>query len=300
MYPSWLSLCIVLSICIPVLGQSGKGVLLEWKFKEGEKFWVDTQTRVEQTEKVNAQVAANMVHMRTITSYLVRKVTENDTVELEAKIESTQYRNNQTPDSEKMSTLYSRLQGATFRLILGPDRQVQRLEGYNEWLLKLSNMIPVTEVDRIRALMPEADIRNAISEGFGFLPEKEVTMNQTWKKKTELNLAPAGTISSNLTYTYRGTDKGKEKITIDCKEQGKFTMTPGLATPGTQSEFVLDNRTGTILFNNQTGKLEQAEHQYQTRGTILLPATVNSAPATLLVVNKILVRQTVSSKPPTK
>lgn len=300
MYQSWLSLFILLLVTVPGICQSGKAVRLEWKFREGEKFWVDTQTKIEQSEKFNTQVAANIVHMRTITSYLVKKVTENNSIELEAKIESMQYRNNQTPDSEKMSTLYSRLQGATFRLILGADLQVQKLEGYNEWLLKLSNVIPVSEVDRIRALMPEADLRNAISEGFGFLPDKDVTLNQTWKKKTDLNLAPAGTLTTNLTYTYRGTDKGKEKITIDCKEQGKFTMSPGLATPGTQSEFVMDNRTGTILFNNQTGKMEQAEHQYQTRGTILLPASVNSAPATMLVINKIHVWQSVSPKPPSK
>ena len=294
--------CILLGILLPVVGfaQTGKAVLLDWKFKEGEKFWVDTTTRVEQIEKVGAQQGANIVVMRTITSYLVKKVTESNYVELEAKIESTRYENNQTPDSQKMSTLFGMLQGATFKLTMNPEQQVQKLEGYSEWLVKLAQQIPASEVDRLRALVPEADIRNAASEGFGFLPGKEITLNQQWKKKCELNLAPAGVLNYQVNYTYRGNDKGKEKIMIDCKENGKYTMTPGMSAAGTQSEFTLVSRTGTIWFNNQTGKMDQAEHLYQTQGTILMPATTTSAAASLQVTNRIQVKQTLSMKPPAK
>lgn len=283
-----------------VVAQTGKAVLLDWKFKEGEKFWVDTVTRVEQIEKVGTQQGANVVLMRTITSYFVKRVTESNYVELEAKIESTRYENNQTADSQKMSTLFAMLQGATFKLTMNPEREVQKLEGYSEWLLKLATQLPPSEVDRLRALVPEADIRNAASEGFGFLPGKEITLNQQWKKKCELNLAPAGLLNYQVNYTYRGNDKGKEKIVIECKENGKFTMTPGIAVTGTQSEFTIANRTGTIWFNNQTGKLDQAEHLYQTQGTILMPATATSAAATLHVTNRIQVKQTLSMRPPAK
>jgi len=273
---------------------------LDWKFKEGEKFWVDTLTRVEQIEKVGTQQGANVVLMRTITSYLVKKVTESNYVELEAKIESTRYENNQTADSQKMSTLFAMLQGATFKLTMNPERQVQKLEGYSEWLLKLAAQLPASEVDRVRALVPEADIRNAASEGFGFLPGKEITLNQQWQKKCELNLAPAGILNYQSNYSYRGNDKGKEKIVIDCKENGKYTMTPGMSAVGTTSEFTLVSRTGTIWFNNQIGKMDQAEHVYQTQGTILMPATATSAAATLQVTNRIQVKQTLSMRPPAK
>lgn len=292
-------LCMLIGTC-SVMGQTGRAILLEWKFKEGEKFWVDTQTRIEQSERLGNQTGANIVLLRTITSYTVKKVTETNYVDLEAKIESTRYENNQTTDSVKMASLYARLEGATFRMTLNPERQVQKLEGYNEWLLKLAPNLPAGEVDRIRALVPETDLRNAVSEGFGFLPDKEVTLNQQWKKKSELNLAPAGTLSCMLTFTYKGTDKNKQKIAIDCKEQGKFTMSPNLATPGAQSEFALESRTGAILFNNQIGKLDQAEHVYQTRGTILMPATGNMGPSTLLVTNKITVKQALTLRQPGK
>jgi hypothetical protein len=294
--------CLLFGLLLPVaaFAQTGKAVLLEWKFKEGEKFWVDTLTRVEQIEKVGTLQGANIVLMRTITSYLVKKMTESNYVELEAKIESTRYENNQTSDSQKMSTLFGMLQGATFKLTMNPEREVQKLEGYSEWLLKLAAQLPASEIDRLRSLVPEADIRNAASEGFGFLPGKEITLNQLWKKKCELNLAPAGVLNYQVTYTYRGNDKGKEKIVIDCKENGKYTMTPGMSAAGTQSEFTLASRTGTIWFNNQTGKLDQAEHTYQTQGTILMPATATSAAATLQVTNRIQVKQTLSLKPPAK
>lgn len=283
-----------------VVAQTGKAILLDWKFKEGEKFWVDTQTRVDQIERLGTQQAANIVLMRTITSYVVKKVTESNYVELEAKIESTRYENNQTPDSQKMSTLFAMMQGATLRLTMNPERQVQKLEGYSDWLLKLADKIPASEVDRLRSLVPEEDIRNAASEGFGFLPGKEIQLNQQWSKKSELNMAPAGVLGYNVNYTYRGNDKGREKIVIDCKENGKFTMTPSLAAPGTQSAFSLESRTGTIWFNNQTGKLDQAEHIYQTRGNVLMPATPTNAAAMLQVTNRIQVKQSLTTRAPSK
>lgn len=295
-----LSLLMLVLLPLAAHAQTGKAIKLEWKFKEGEKFWIDTFTRVEQVEKLGNQNAANIVVVRTITSYTVKKVTESNFVELEARIESARYDNNQTADSQRMAALYARLQGAVFRMTLSPDNQVQRLDGYQEWLQKLSAILPTAEMDRIRFLIPESDLRNAVNEGFGFLPEKEVRLNQQWKKKSELNLAPAGTLTCMLNYTYKGQEKGKEKIAIDCKEQGTFTMNTAMVAPGSQSTFYLDNRTGTILFNNQTGKMEQAEHQYQTRGTITIPATATSGPSIVQVANKITVKQTISMKAPTK
>ena len=161
-------------------------------------------------------------------------------------------------------------------------------------------MIPNSEIERIRTLIPEADLRNAVSEGFSFLPDKPVAINGQWKKKSELNMAPAGLLTFMLNYTYKGTEKGKEKIAIDCKEQGKFTASPGIAAVGSQSDFVLEQRSGTILFNTKIGKLDSAEQNYQTRGTITVPATLNTPQTTLSVNNKIQVRQTLTAKAPTK
>jgi hypothetical protein len=280
---------------------SVKPVELKWKFKEGEKFWVVTETQIEQTQRSDTRGMANLVHLRTITSYIVKKVSEGNYVELEASIVSTRYKNNQTADSVKMATLYGRLQGATFTVVLGPDYQVQRLDGYHQWCTKLAAILNnPAEVDRIRTLLPESDIRNALTEGFGFLPENAVTPGQQWKKQTELNLAPVGTLTSQLTYTYRGPDKGKEKITVDSgKEPGKFVKNLASATPGTQAEFALDSRTGTFLFNTQAGKLEQADHVYQTRGKLIIPPGAPGAlPITVLVSTKMTVQQKLSLRPP--
>jgi len=295
-------LLVLLAAPLTVRAQTSvRPVELKWKFKEGEKFWVDTQTRIEQGQRGVNFSQANIVQLRTITSYVVRKVSEGNYVELEAKIVSTRYNNNQTPDSEKMATLYGRLQGATFQIVLGPDYQVQRLDGYNQWFTKLAAIINnQAEVDRVRTLIPESDIKNALVEGFGFLPETAVTPGQQWKKRTELNLAPVGTLTAALTYTYKGPERGGlEKITIETKEQGKFSKNLAAATPGTQAEFVLESRTGTLLFNNVAGKLQKADHTYQTRGTILIPPmSAGAAPTTVLIANKVVVSQTLTTKEP--
>jgi hypothetical protein len=299
--------CLVLLLVAPLAAQaqtSAKPVELKWKFAEGEKFWVDTQTRVEQTQRlanqgIGSQGVVNIVRVRTITSYTVRKVSAGNYVELEAKIEKTFFDNTPTPDGKKMASLYGRLQGATFQIVLGPDYQVQRLDGYDQWCTKLAAIIDQGEVDRIRALIPESDVKNALIEGFGFLPETAVTAGQQWKKRTELNLAPVGTLTAMLNYTYRGPDKLLERITIDTKDQGKFAKNVAAATPGTNAEFVLESRTGTIWFNADKGKLEHADHTWQTRGTIqIAPPHPGALPTNVLVTNKVIVSQKVTLKPP--
>lgn len=296
-------LAILLIVTFPLSAwaqTSAKPATLQWRFKEGEKFWIDTQSRIEQVERSGAITIANVVQMRTITSYVVKKVTDTNFVELEAKIESTRYNNvNQTPEGEKMATLYGRLQGATFKITLTPDRQVQKLEGYNEWMQKLSSMIQLSEVERLKLLIPETDVRNAVSEGFGFLPDHAVVIGQQWRKKSDLNLAPAGVLSCNLTYTYRGLDRGREKITIESKEQGKFAPSTTGTTPGAKTNFILDNRTGTIFFNNQIGKMEQAEHVYQTQGLITVPsADVANAVQNINVTTRVTVKQALTGRSP--
>jgi hypothetical protein len=285
---------------LSVWGQtSAKPATLQWRFKEGEKFWIDTQTRIEQLERSGVITVSNVVQMRTITSYVVKKVFETNFVELEAKIESTRYNNvNQTPEGEKMATLYGRLQGATFKIVLTPDRQVQKLDGYNEWVQKLRSMIQLSEVERLQQLIPEADVRNAVSEGFGFLPDHAVVIGQQWRKKSDLNLAPAGVLSCNLTYTYRGPDRGKDKITIESKEQGKFVPSATGTTPGAKTNFALDSRTGYILFNAQIGKMEQAEHVYQTQGLITIPSDVANALQNINVTTRVTVKQSLTGRSP--
>src|SRR5215471_17842831 len=72
---------------------SARPATLQWRFKEGEKFWIDTQTRIEQLERSGVISVNNVVQMRTITSYVVKKVIDTNFVELEAKIEQTRYNN---------------------------------------------------------------------------------------------------------------------------------------------------------------------------------------------------------------
>jgi hypothetical protein len=299
---------LVLLLAAPALASAQTSVRpteLKWKFKEGEKFWVDTQTEIQQTHRVANQLAPNHVTIRTITSYTVKKVSEGQYVELEARIEKTLF-SAKTDSEQQMATLYGRLQGATFQIILAPDFQVQRLDGYNQWLTKLTAILNnQAEVDRIRALLPESDIKNALTEGFGFLPEHPVTPGQQWKKRTELNLAPVGTLTAVLTYIYRGPERGVadvEKITIETKDQGKFTKNlAAAATPGSQAEFALENRTGTVYFNTAAGKVQKATHSYTTRGTVIIPPmTPGNPPATVFTLNKVVVTQTVSSRPPLK
>ena len=86
----YLAFCLIFLFPLHAWAQTSvKPGTLSWKFKEGEKFWIDTQVKIEQVERSAGVNIVNVIQLRTITSYVVKKVTETNFVELEAKIEST-------------------------------------------------------------------------------------------------------------------------------------------------------------------------------------------------------------------
>lgn len=97
--------------------------------------------------------------------------------------------------------------------------------------------------------------------GVGLLPEKPVTVGDTWLNKTEMKLPLVGTIVMELKYTYLGPEQrqGKELQKIGLAMHSK----PGEKKKAGSGGITQSDSEGTIYFDNQAGCV--AENESTTR-----------------------------------
>ncbi len=244
---------------------------LEWKFKEKDRFIVDTQMNLTQHRRPQGGVEQrDVVYIMSSSSFQVLKVEEDGSVVFDQRIDSIRYRYDGT---QKMSAaiiadLISKLQGATFRITLAPDRKVKKIEGYDELLKRLAATNPAETVDRFRTQIQEADLKAACEEGFAFLPEQPLKVGDEWTRKIKMSLAPFGTIETTLTYNVKSIKDNKVTISVS-SQSSDYKLGGGGVAP--KSDFTLDQRNGTMVFDALNGKLISSDLTIKFHGRVDLP-----------------------------
>lgn len=264
---------------------------LEWKFKEGQQFWVDTTTQLRRTRQTVNESAVENSTIVTKSKFLVKKLEDDGTVDLEQKIESSKY-SCSNPEAEKFASLFRRLEGATFLITFSPDMQVQNFKGYKEWCARLA-ALDANETERFKAMVPESELKVSVTEGFGFLPKEKVKPGDKWDRDYLMNISPVGILSGKLQYTYKSAlDQGKVQITLKHSGASKYKMQ---SPDDALSDFTMENRSGTIVFNAEQGRIDSAEYKITTKGTYKLPA--EDRQVTVDVMNEMVSKMTVRDKP---
>jgi hypothetical protein len=293
-----LACVIALGLLAPAAGQqkppaqpsmADGAAKLEWKFKEKDKFYVETWVSWSQIRRTQGslQELRDEVRVSTLSSFTVRKVDSDGSVQLDQKIEGTNYTWGPAASGNAAlaAELFGKLQGATFRITLGPDRKVGKFEGYDDLARRIEQANP-GEGERFRALVPEDDLRSATEDGFAFLPEKEVRTGESWERPMHLNLLPFGTLSSNLVYTFESVKDNKAKITSTFRGS---SFAAGGKIPQVKADFKLENRSGTTQFDVPKGRPLQSDFTIRYKGT-LTPTAVTQGAGGLM---EVFVQQTV-------
>src|SRR5262249_10033266 len=115
----WLGVMLVLGApAVPAFGQ-GK---LEWKFKEGDKFYLEERSNLKQTMKfMGSDLKQELDHTR-LTSFTVLKKTDEGLV-LEQKIESVKI-TRASGSAKPEGNLLKELEGATFKVYFNSKMKV--------------------------------------------------------------------------------------------------------------------------------------------------------------------------------
>src|SRR5262245_10655360 len=204
---AWIGAVLVFSgLSVPAYGQ----VNMEWKFNEGDKFYVEDVSTMKQKIGFMGKDIDQTQKTTMVTSYTVKKKTGNEVV-LEQKIEGVDVKvmGGLGGDLDKMM---EKLKGAKFTLTLNvKEGKIIKFDGYEDFIKQLTE--GNEEVGKfIKMMLSEDVLKKSSEEAFGFLPGKAINKGEGWKKEATIPFGPLGSFKTVNDYTYQGKEENLEKI----------------------------------------------------------------------------------------
>jgi len=247
----------------------GQETTLKWKFKQGEKFYVEDVVEMKNTIVVLGQNQNIQEKTTTVTSYEVVKIT-TDAVELKMKIEHVDARSD--AGISQFSKIMEKTKGAVFGVTVTPASKVTKFEGFKEFAGKLGGDDPdVTKL--LKELITEEMFVQSIEQAFAFVPNKTVKKDDTWTRDSKIPFGGMGEFKAQSTYTYNGKADGGDAVGV----KQMLTYMPPKAGTEILGLFKLvkgnmkaDNAKGTYIFDAEKGRLVSATSSMTIRGTLTL------------------------------
>jgi len=273
----WLSGVIVL--CVLVAPAHGQGqALLEWKFREGDTFFVETVSTLKQNMEVSKRKINQVVEQTAVLAFTVKKVNSDGSVVLEQKIQGMRFKSG-VGDVAPDDRFGEKLQGSTLIVTLNAKREVTEIAGYEELVKKLSGDDAVQPNPAQRKLVEEVlskeMLKKTASEIFTLSPGKAVAKGEKWDKVLGVPLGPLGHLMVRSNFTYEGKD------TVDGKPAEKLTFTAtsiyespkagvGSTLEVSKASLNTEDYKGTLFFDAVAGRLVQSEVKLRLKGSLTM------------------------------
>jgi hypothetical protein len=257
---------LVAGVAAPAYGQE---VELKWKFKEGEKFYVEDISNMKQTVTALGQTQKVDQKTTTITSYTIKKVT-TDSIEMVMKFENVEVKSD--GPIGQFDKFMEKTKGVSFTVTMAPDGKVKRLEGFNEFAKQIVGDDEDT-AKLLKMFINEEMFTKGVEQAFGFIPDKAVKPGDTWTRETKIPFGPLGDFKTNSTYTYNGNKDGRDEISV---KQSMRYQAPKAGTEFAglfkivKGDLKADNARGKYFFDADKGRLTSAELAMTIRGSLTL------------------------------
>jgi hypothetical protein len=251
------------SLAVPAQGQTK----IEWKFKEGDIFYVENVTGLKQTmEVLGKKVPIETVNV-TVSSLKVLKTDSDGGVTLEQKIEASRITGKAAPPQ---AALAEQMTGVVMTVRLNPQGEVTRIEGFDNLLKKLSQGNEEA-AKYLKTILTEDTMKQSIQEIFAFVPGKPVAKGDSWKRMMTLTTGGLGVFQVEQEFTYEGKVAGGEQISLkrDYRYE-KPTADAGLPFKITEGKFKSEEAKGTLLFDAEKGRLVRLDFKSKLKGTMAI------------------------------
>jgi hypothetical protein len=254
-------------LAAPALGQGP--TKLQWKFKEGDKFYVEDVSNMKQKITFMGKDIEQKQKTTMVTSYHVTKAAPDSTT-LVSKIEDVKVQAEGGLGGE-LDKVMEKLKGASFTITLDKKGAITKFEGYNEFIKKLTE--GMEEIGKfIRMMITEDVLKKSAEEAFSFLPPEPVSKGSTWKRENVIPFGPLGSFKAANEYTYQGTEDGLAKIGL--KAQLNYSPPKGDAGFGlfkiTKGNLKSEGARGTLYFDAEKGRLAKYSMAMVFRGSLSL------------------------------
>lgn len=250
----------------------------EAKYEKDKPFYQKLTTKVEQTLKVQGGSAdVPLKHEQTFFFKWTPITVDKDKVVAKQLIEGVRFRMDiagQTVEFDStdpnpsggtgnpgLSEFFKNLVGIEFTVTFGKNGVVEKVEGKEEVLKKLSAVNPQIE-QVLRRVLTEEALKEMTDPTAGVIPPSDKAVNETWEKKGTMSLGPIGSYDRTFVYTYKGKDPEKKDLDrIEIKSTLSYKPAPdsGDSMPFKIKGGKLETKEvkeGVALYNSKSGKVE--------------------------------------------
>ncbi|MBI1918425.1 MAG: hypothetical protein HYS12_27355 [Planctomycetes bacterium] len=279
------SLLLAAIVAGPALSQEAT---LEWKFAKDKPFYQTMTTTTTQNMTVTGTKVEQKQEQTFHFEWKPIKI-DKDKVTLEQKIiglkmnidiggskiayDSTAPQANPNQNNP-LNKFFEALKDAAFTITLDTkETKVTNLEGHEKFVTKLIENNPQMKPLLEKILSKEA-LKDMAEPMFAALPGKKQKKNDTWPRKSTLDMGPIGKYETTYTYTYAGPDKDKNEK-IDVKTDLKYTPPEAKETQGLpfrikDASLTAKDSTGTIVYDPKAGWVKSSDMKMTLTGTLTI------------------------------
>jgi hypothetical protein len=262
---------------------------LEWKLKQGDRFFVETVTTKDGTLTVAGKESTVSSVATIVADFTVLKKNQDGSYEIEEEITLLTERSSPSAKGHSAWKLKTgllpvftadgtkRQKGATFKIVLQPngqfqfsgyDQVAQRLAGKNETVLKM-----------VKELMPEEYWRGFVEDIFRVVPSKPVRPGDAWERSCKTGLGPLGSFDASYRYVLKKTSISRADIDVTPAMKYLPPEKPagGLPFKVIGGAIRAESANGSLVFDVATGRLVRSKMKIHFKGTLTLEADSKKA-----------------------
>jgi hypothetical protein len=253
------SLLALAALATPAPGQAK----LQWKFKEGDKFYLEEKLVSKSTTQLGEQKVPFEQTQTRISAMVVKKQT-GDSIELEQRIESWKMTTSGVlaGSDEGAKLIEDTAKEIVFTIQLKPSGEVTAFKGADEFMKKLADR-DKSEAAKFEEIGGKEVLRSMVMLTFDVLPS---TVAKTWKKEVLVPMGPLGDYKYAITYA----DLGKGEASL----KGLVSFQPARSDPANvgfkvvKMELTSNEINGKMLFDAMKGRLVSSEWVARKVGTM--------------------------------
>lgn len=313
------------------VARADEPVTLKYKWNKGEtityRMTTDTKTKmsgipgmgdIDMTQK---QVMISSMNVKDVAADGVATVVLSfDTIQVTMEhpmMGKMSYDSDKKDDNAKgnpLASSFGAMIGETMTFVIEPTGAVRSAEGMNRIIKKVIDAVEKENPgagaimeQQLQGAFGDEAMRKTYEQALKILPDKPVKTGDTWTTSMDMPMPGMGTLKSNITSTYQGTDKADGRSVAKIANTVVINLDPAAVNnPDAKIELKDGKGDGVNLFDIERGQLHKGTANATIPMTIIAkgpngdPMTMTQAVTSVTLIERIESRPKPAEKPAEK